>query len=156
MADKEVSELTAAGAITGDELVHVVQSGNSRKVTVAELLDWLFDVYEPADGETLVYDSSAGRFINASGSGDVGLTALTPVFNFTDDGEARYYADVAMTLTQQSTSGTGSVAYEKSTAAAPGTFSSTSSPITLEAGAWLKVTASGVSSIFAVALKRTA
>lgn len=79
-----------------------------------------------------------------------------PVFNFSDAGEARLYADVAMTLTQQATSGTGSVAYEKSTAAAPSTFSSTTSPITLEAGAWLKVTASAVTDIYAVALKRTA
>ena len=54
------------------------------------------------------------------------------------------------------TSGTGSVAYQKSTNAAPGTFSGTSSPITLEAGAWLKVTASSVTGHYAVALKRTA
>lgn len=76
--------------------------------------------------------------------------------NFTDDGEVRIYADVAMTVTQQATSGTGTIAYEKSTAAAPSTFSSTTSPITLEAGAWLKVSASSVTGIVAVALKRTA
>lgn len=34
MANKEISELTAASALAGDELVHVVQSGNSRKTTV--------------------------------------------------------------------------------------------------------------------------
>lgn len=79
-----------------------------------------------------------------------------PSFNFTSDGEIRMYAHVAMTLTEQDTSGTGTVAYTKSTAAAPDTFSSATSPITLEAGAWLKVTASSVSTIFAVALKRTA
>lgn len=76
--------------------------------------------------------------------------------NFSADGEVRIRARVAMTITQQATSGTGSVAYEKSTAAAPSTFSSTSSPISLEAGAWLKVSATGVSGLYAVALERTA
>lgn len=87
---------------------------------------------------------------------DLFAQALPLTFNFSDDGEARFYADKAMTVTQQATSGTGSVTYEKSTAAAPGTFSSTSSPISLEAGAWLKVTASSVTDIYAVHLKRTA
>lgn len=82
--------------------------------------------------------------------------ALPLTFNFTADGEARFYADEAMTLTQQAESGTGTEAYEKSTAAAPSTFSSTSSPITLEAGAWLKVSASSVDTHYAVHLKRTA
>ena len=82
--------------------------------------------------------------------------ALPLTFNFSADGEVRFYADEAMTLTQQATSGTGSVAYEKSTTAAPDTFSSTSSPISLQAGAWLSVAASSVTDIFAVHLKRTA
>lgn len=76
-------------------------------------------------------------------------------FNFTADGEMRLYAPVAMTLTQQATSGTGSVAYEKSTTAAPSTFSSTTSPVSLEAGAWLKVLATGVTTLYAVAMTRT-
>lgn len=88
---------------------------------------------------------------------DIALFQPIPLApNFTDDGEVRFRADVAMTLTEQATSGTGSVAYEKSTAGAPGTFSSTTSPITLEAGAWLKIVATSVTTIFAVALKRTA
>jgi hypothetical protein len=93
--------------------------------------------------------------INASDARSAILNELA-VFNFSDDAECRFYADVAMTMTQQSTSGTGSVAYEKSTTAAPTVFNSTTSPISLEAGAWLKVTATSVSSIYAVALKRTA
>ena len=76
--------------------------------------------------------------------------------NFTSAGEVRIRAREAMTIAQQGTSGTGTVAYAKSTAAAPATFSGTTSPITLEAGAWLKVTASGVTGVFAVALERTA
>lgn len=38
MADKQVSELTAATSVTGPELVHVVQGGNSRQATVTQLL----------------------------------------------------------------------------------------------------------------------
>ena len=93
------------------------------------------------------------------GEVDALLALLQPLpltANFTDDAEMRFRADVAMTLTQQGTSGTGSVAYEKSTAAAPTVFSSTTSPISLEAGAWLKVVATGVTDLYAVALKRTA
>jgi hypothetical protein len=89
------------------------------------------------------------------GLGNTAL-ALPLTFNFTDTGEARFYADVAMTLTEQATSGTGTIAYEKSTTAAPSTFSSTASPISLQAGAWLKVSASSVTDIVAVHLKRTA
>lgn len=76
--------------------------------------------------------------------------------NFTDDGEVRIYADVAMTITQLATSGSGTVSYEKSTSGSPASFNATTSPITLQAGAWLKVIGSDVEALFAVALKRTA
>lgn len=74
-------------------------------------------------------------------------------FNFTAAGDAYFYADEAMTLTQQATTGAGGITYEKGTTAAPDTFTSTSSPISLQAGAWLKVTADAA---VAVHLKRTA
>lgn len=38
MADKEISDLTAASTLGGTELVHVEQSGNSRKTTIADIL----------------------------------------------------------------------------------------------------------------------
>lgn len=37
MTDKTIGNLTAAGALDGTELVHVVQGGNSRRVTTAAL-----------------------------------------------------------------------------------------------------------------------
>lgn len=37
MANKTIADLVAAGAITGDELIHLVQSGNSRKATLDEI-----------------------------------------------------------------------------------------------------------------------
>lgn len=77
--------------------------------------------------------------------------------NFTANGDAYIPADVAMTIDAGVAAiGTGTLAYEKSTAAAPSTFSSTSLPATLEAGAWLKVTVSSLTGFKAVELKRTA
>ena len=37
MADKAINALTAAAALDGSELVHVVQSGNSRKATTGDI-----------------------------------------------------------------------------------------------------------------------
>lgn len=107
-------------------------------------------------GIDLAYNDGAGTLTVSATVASALLIAPEWTPNFTGDGEVRFRASVAMTVTEQATSGTGSVVYEKSTAAAPGTFSSTSSPITLEAGAWLKIVASGVTGTFAVNLKRTA
>ena len=41
MADKEISGLATAGAIAGTELMHVVQSGNSRQTTPQKIIDTL-------------------------------------------------------------------------------------------------------------------
>lgn len=37
MANKTIDELTAAGTITGDELLHLLQGGNSRKATLSQI-----------------------------------------------------------------------------------------------------------------------
>lgn len=77
--------------------------------------------------------------------------------NFTSDGTAYIAAVEAMTIDQGNAEiGTGTIAFEKSTTAAPNTFSSTALPATLEAGAWLKVSASSVSGFKATHLTRTA
>lgn len=77
--------------------------------------------------------------------------------NFTANGDAYIPADIAMTIdVGVAAIGTGTLAYEKSTAAAPSTFSSTSLPATLEAGAWLKITVSALTGFKVVELKRTA
>lgn len=76
MADKEIPELTAAAPLDGSEVIHVVQGGNSRQATVADVggantLDDLSDVdaYEPADGDILVWDSSAQAWVNTPNDG---------------------------------------------------------------------------------------
>jgi hypothetical protein len=62
-----------------------------------------------------------------------------------------------MTISQGNAAiGTGTLAYEKSTTADPGTFSGTTLPVTLQAGAWLKVSATSVTGFVATHLKRTA
>jgi hypothetical protein len=77
--------------------------------------------------------------------------------NFTADGSVYIPADEAMTISQGNAAiGTGTLTYEKSTNASPGTFSSTTLPATLEAGAWLRVIATGVSGFRATHLVRTA
>lgn len=77
--------------------------------------------------------------------------------NFTAAGDMYIPADAAMTIIQGNAKiGTGTLAYAKSTNAAPGTFTSTTLPATLEAGAWLKITASGVTGFVATHLRRTA
>lgn len=48
MANKQVSELTAAGDLTGTELVHVVQGGNSRRTTAQAIAD-LAATVDPGD-----------------------------------------------------------------------------------------------------------
>jgi hypothetical protein len=121
------------------------------------------------DGDVIV-DDSAGESVTiskwvsvraaaqdiadlAAAGGDPLAPALPLTFNFTDAGDAYFYADEAMTLTEQATTGAGSVSYEKGTTAAPDTFTSTTSPVSLQVGAWLKVTADDA---VAVHLKRTA
>lgn len=77
--------------------------------------------------------------------------------NFTSDSNLYVPALNAMTVDQGNAKiGTGTITFEKSTSAAPSTFSSTTLPVTLEAGAWLKVIATGVSGFVATHLKRTA
>jgi hypothetical protein len=76
--------------------------------------------------------------------------------NFSSDGEVYIPAVQAMTIDQGNAKiGTGTITFEKSTNAAPSTFSSTTLPATLQAGAWLRVIAAGVSGFVATHLKRT-
>lgn len=189
MSSKEIPDLPAGTAPTGAEWMHMVQGGNSRKLTTQDLATFIIALLvdsAPATLDTLnelaaaIGDDPnfaatiAGQLGTLTGDVDaleaavaaieaaiaaLGTAAemdlpLTP--NFTADGEVRFHADVAMTLAQVATSGTGTVSYEKSTAAAPAVFAATAAPVTLEAGAWLRVIAADVDTIFAVHLKRSA
>jgi hypothetical protein len=75
---------------------------------------------------------------------------------FTAAGDYYIPARVAMTIDQGNAKiGTGTIAFTKSTAAAPATFGAATLPVTLEKGAWLKVSASAITGFVATHLKRT-
>jgi len=64
---KKISELDAAGAVTGAELVEVVQGGVNKKATVADIVDSL-SVSVVTDGTTITGDGTAESPITASGA----------------------------------------------------------------------------------------
>lgn len=77
--------------------------------------------------------------------------------NFIAPGSVYIPALVAMTIDAGNPPiGSGTLAYAKSTTAAPGTFTSTTLPATLQAGAWLQVTASNIVGFVSAHLRRTA
>ena len=85
-------------------------------------------------------DAAAAR----ASFGALGIGSYVKDFNFTAAGSAIIGAEVAMTLALNGAAiGAGALSYEKSTAAAPGTFAATNLPVALEAGARLRVTATG-------------
>lgn len=107
-------------------------------------------------GVSKSYDDSAGTLtITSTANALNGAAEWAP--NFTADGDVYIPAVVAMTIDEGNAAiGTGTLTYEKSTAAAPGTFATTTLPATLEAGAWLKVSAASVTGFVAAHLVRTA
>lgn len=60
MVDKAIPDLTAAAALVGTEVVHIVQSGNSRQDTVQDIAD--LAVVEVEDDGTLVGTGEYIRF----------------------------------------------------------------------------------------------
>lgn len=124
---------------------------------IQDLLD--VDVTGLADGMVLRWDASNGVFYAVSMdellrqiAGESEWTA-----NWTGDGSVYIACPVAMTITQGNGEiGTGDLTYSKSTTAAPGTFGATNLPAAVQAGAWLKITAAGVSGFKATHLRRIA
>lgn len=78
MADKELSQLTAADALDGTEILHVVQGGNSRAATAEQvkafartlagrgnfIINGMFDVWQRATTQTSSGYGSADRWEN--------------------------------------------------------------------------------------------
>lgn len=73
MADKEIGALTAAGALDGTELAHVVQSGNSRQTTTQDVANlyvpWDFS---PPTAASFSLMNSDGTNLSLSDDTDVG------------------------------------------------------------------------------------
>jgi hypothetical protein len=103
-------------------------------------------------------EDAAATLIDVNAAADQ-VFAFVPeevfVATFEGDATALFFAPQAQTVTELATVGTGTVTYEKSTAAAPGTFASTTSPIELEAGAWLRIIATSVTGPFGVSMFRS-
>lgn len=95
MADTKVSELTAASAADGSELLHVVQVGNDRKMTTAQIAalvtsevidDRVAALLVAGTNITITYNDASGTLTIAStGGGSAGTpfgldstTAFTP------------------------------------------------------------------------------
>lgn len=88
--------------------------------------------------------------------GNVGPAGYDYAISFVTVGSAYIPTDVAVTLAQGNAQiGTGTITFAKSTAAAPNTFTTTTLPTALEAGAWLRVSATGVTGYVATHVKRT-
>jgi len=78
MADKEISELTAADPLDGDELLHVVQGGNSRRTTVGALQPEIIQADVRQTVNTGPVDSDGRADFLAAGTGlEVVTTGLT-------------------------------------------------------------------------------
>lgn len=129
--------------------------------TLTRLQDMLdVDLTGLADGMMLRWDASNGVFYAVDIEEVLKQIAAEAewTLNWSSDGDVYIAAPVAMTVDQGNAEiGTGDLAYAKSTGAAPGTFGGPISlPITLDAGAWLKVSATGVSGFKATHLRRAA
>lgn len=81
MADKKISELTAASTLTGAEEIPLVQSGSTKKVTAKTLVGNLIVVSKTASaGETVNLDDSDydnAQMIKLSWSGGSGTAVYT-------------------------------------------------------------------------------
>jgi hypothetical protein len=86
------------------------------------------------------------------------LAAFQYAITFAAVADVYIPASIAMTLNIGApTLGTGTLSYEKSTAADPTTFAAAALPVTLQAGAWLKVRCTALTTTFlALHLQRTA
>lgn len=77
MADKELSDLTAAGTLDGTELLHVVQGGNSRKITPQDIIDDLL-----VGLQTVVIPASAMITATTNGPASAQLESTTNKVNY--------------------------------------------------------------------------
>lgn len=80
MADKKISELTSASALTGSEIVPIVQSSATKKVTIANLNKLIVVSKTATAGETVDLDASDydyAQLIKLTWSGANGTAVYT-------------------------------------------------------------------------------
>jgi hypothetical protein len=134
-------------------------AGKDGKIAFYENTSWVF-ITAKEGFRAYVNDEDIEIVFDGSSWSNAGSSLAVPAEwapNFTSSGDLYIPAVVAMTIDQGNAAiGTATITFSKSTAAAPSTFSSTSLPATLQAGAWLKVSAASVVGFAATHLKRTA
>jgi hypothetical protein len=127
----------------------------------------LFTAASAAAGRTALGATSTGASLFTAADATAARNAINAPsiqsfaqsINFTADGSAYVPVRVQIQLGQGNAPlGTGTLAYAASTAADPGTFNAVTLPVTVQGGAWLRVTASGIPAggFLAVDLYRTA
>lgn len=91
MSDKKISQLTAAGAITGSEMVELVQSGSSVRSTVDGIKNGAVKVYRALLTQSgtnapvaVILENTLGA-VPVWGYGGVGYYTLTLAGAFPDD-----------------------------------------------------------------------
>lgn len=147
------TEITDFNAAVDARIENIVGASPTALDTLNELAAALGD--DPNFATTIT--TQLGTKLGQSQVDDRSKLLIPCAINFTADADAYVPAYEAMTVNLSVAKiGTGTLSYAKSTAAAPGTFTSTSLPATLEVGAWLKVTLTGCTSFAAIALRRTA
>lgn len=150
------TSITASGNITGANLSGT-NTGDQTNITGNAGTATALQTARTINGVS--FNGTANITVSAvdTATPRLALTELSLAVNFTAAADAYIPARVAQTIAQGNAPiGTGTLAYAKSTAAAPATFTTTTLPATLEAGAWLKVSATAVTGFVAVDLYRSA
>jgi hypothetical protein len=130
MAGLKVSDFDPADPLTGDETFGFVQNTENRQASLSDLVTY--------------FNANSNAIQEWAPNWNVDLDLYIP-------------AVAAMTVSQGNPPiGVGDITFQKSTAADPGTFADTVLPVDLEAGAWLKLSATGVDVFLATHLVRTA
>jgi hypothetical protein len=163
--DENARDAIGAALVAGSGISIAVNDG-ADTITIANTAAYTDEQAQDAVAAMIAAGTHTGLTVTYNDAGNAmsftlsngGLaTANEWAPNFTAAGDVYIPAVVAMTIDQGNTQiGTGTLAFAKSTSAAPGTFTTTTLPATLQAGAWLKVSASAVSGFVATHLKRTA
>jgi hypothetical protein len=164
-SDENARDAIGAALVAGSGISIAVNDG-ADTITIANTAAYTDEQAQDAVAAMIAAGTHTGLTVTYNDAGNAmsftlsngGLaTANEWAPNFTAAGDVYIPAVVAMTIDQGNTQiGTGTLAFAKSTSAAPGTFTTTTLPATLQAGAWLKVSASAVSGFVATHLKRTA